>query len=175
MIFKDKIQSVMVCAKSHNHHTIIIGYVRLKLESFGKRCHSHCHALLKFCFVVRNMLQLYLPLCQDQLYLPASLPPDVSHQAPQAPSTTQLGRHFVANPPKSCSQTILPYCGLLFDDDKEEEEENSVYDTNNEDDNNKAKNGTTLQATKPPSPPCICHICHPPSLLEPSQAHHTSA
>ena len=160
MIFKDKIQSVMVCAKSHNHHTIIIGYVRLKLESFGKRCQSRCHAQLKFCFVVRNMLQLYLPLCQDQLYLPASLPPDVSHQAPQAPSTTQLGRHFVAKPPEICTQTILPYCGLLFDDDKGEEE-NSVYDTDNEDDNNKAKNGTTLQATKPAPPPCICHICHP--------------
>ena len=161
MIFKDKIQSVMVCAKSHNHHTIIIGYVRLKLESFGKRCHSHCHALLKFCFVVRNMLQLYLPLCQDQLYLPASLPPDVSHQAP---STTQLGRHFVTNPPESCTKTALPNGGVHDNDNEEGEkdEDGVVYDTN--DDNNNAENGTTLQATKPPSPPCICHICHPLSL-----------
>ena len=139
----------------------MIGYVRFMLESFGKRCHSHCHALLKFCFVVRNMLQLYLPLCQDQLYLPASLPPDVSHQAP---STTQLGRHFVTNPPESCTKTALPNNGGGHNEDNEDvkDEDGDVYDNDGEDDNNNAENGTTLQATKPPSPLCICHICHPP-------------
>ena len=62
------------------------------------------------------------------------------------------------------------------DDDVEEEQEEKgvVYDTDDEDDKNNDENGTTLKATKPPSPLCICHICHPPSLLEPSQAHHTS-
>ena len=147
----------------------MIGYVRFMLESFGKRCHSHCHALLKFCFVVRNMLQLYLPLCQDQLYLPASLPPDVSHHAPSA---TQLGRHFVTNPPEIGTKTGLPGCGVHDDyNTDEEDEEGVVYDTDDEDDNNNAE---MALPSKPPSPLCICHICHPPSLLEPSQAHHTS-
>lgn len=94
------------------------------------------------------MLQLYLPLCQDQLYLPASLPPDVSQQAP---STTQLGRHFVTNPPEIGTKTGLPGCGVHDDyNTDEEDEEGVVYDTDDEDDNNNAEKALP---SKPPSHP----------------------
>ena len=110
------------------------------------------------------MLQLYLPLCQDQLYLPASLPPDVSHQAP---STTQLGRHIVENPPESCTKTGLPSGGVNDDEEEEDEEEEEdddgdVYDTDDEDDNNNAEKALP---SKPPShPPLFASATSAPPL-----------